>query len=441
MSYFSRAGNISARTLGALVRDHGTVLHSKADLEPMLLQMADKKIVMLGEASHGTHEYYVWRSYISRKLIEDYGFDFIAVEGDWPDCYKINRFIKGDHSFGNTNLDVLKTFSRWPTWMWGNWEIAALVSWLEKHNREAEKQAGFYGLDVYSLWESLEAIIEYLEEEEPEALPKAREAFRCFSPYRADEGTSYAHASRMVPELCEDKVIALLREIRERVEIEGADAEDAFSAHQNAETAVSAEKYYRAMIQGGPHSWNVRDMHMMETLDRLLKFHGPEAKAIVWAHNTHIGDASATDMADEGMYNLGELARKEYGRERVYLAGFGSYAGTVIAGDNWGGELELMPVPEAREGSIEAALHSLDGQNRLLLLREVTEPELLEQRIDHRAIGVVYRPSRERYGNYVPTVLPMRYDAFIYLDQTKALHPLYLQTHDHQMPDTYPFGM
>lgn len=411
------------------------------DLDALIDRIGDARIVMLGEATHGTHEYYTWRSYISRQLIEKKGFNFISVEGDWPDCYKINRYIKGKS--GTSALEVLKTFDRWPTWMWANWEIAALTEWLNNHNKTLhyQQRIGFYGLDVYSLWDSLYAVREYLQKVDPQALQKAEEAFQCFEPYKNDEGTSYAYASKMVPDLCQDEVISLLQEIQRKLPQYDSDEEMVFSTEQNALIAVNAEKYYRAMISGGPQSWNVRDSHMEETLERLLKFHGPNSKAIIWEHNTHIGDSRATDMTDEGMYNIGELVRTRYPQNEVALVGFGSYEGTVIAGSNWGASMKVMDLPEARDGSWEYLLHEAGNSNKLLFMNDIKGLPFFNKKIGHRAVGVVYRPHYESYGNYVPSILPLRYDAFIYIDKTSALHPLHLEPYSHQMPDTYPFGM
>lgn len=419
-------------------------LQSKADLQPLINYIGESRIVMLGEASHGTHEYYTWRSYISKRLIKEKGFNFIAVEGDWPDCYRLNRFIKGYDVDNKSAFKVLHAFNRWPTWMWANWEIVALTDWMQQYNKglPANKKAGFYGLDVYSLWESMESIIQYLKKTDVAALKVAEEAFRCFEPYRKDEGKSYARASQFVPELCENEVIRLLREIQKKLPTYNTDHENVFNAEQNAFITVNAETYYRAMIKGGPHSWNVRDRHMADTLERLLKFHGGNSKAIVWEHNTHIGDASATDMSDENMYNIGELARLEHRDKGVVLVGFGSYKGFVMAGKSWGAPMQAMQMPEAKRGSWEYLLHKAGTENKLLLMNDFLNNNVfVENYIDHRAIGVVYNPAYEQYGNYVPTILPWRYDAFIYLDETKALHPLHIQPDGHQLPETYPFGV
>ncbi|HET9056715.1 MAG TPA: erythromycin esterase family protein [Chitinophagaceae bacterium] len=418
-------------------------LQNKIDLSPLFDYIGDARIVMLGEASHGTHEYYMWRTYISKKLIEEKGFNFIAVEGDWPDCYRVNRFMKGYEPNEKNTFQVLHAFNRWPTWMWANWEIMALANWLQKHNTglPAHKRVGFYGLDVYSLWESMESIMQYLRKTDKAALKIAEGAFQCFEPYRKDEGQSYARASQFVPELCENEVVGLLREIQNKLPTYNTDYENVFSAEQNALIAVNAEKYYRAMIRGGPHSWNVRDKHMADTLERLLKFHGDNSKVIVWEHNTHIGDARATDMTDEGMFNIGELARIRHHDKGVMLIGFGSYQGTVMAARRWGAAMQTIKMPDAREGSWEYFLHASGAENKLLLMEDFMGDVFMENHIGHRAIGVVYNPEYEQYGNYVPTILPLRYDAFIYLDKTRALHPLHVEPDGAQMPETYPFGV
>lgn len=419
-------------------------LRSKEDLQPLFDRIGNARIVMLGEASHGTHEYYTWRSHISKKLIEEKGFNFLAVEGDWPDSYRLNRFIKGYDTENKSAFQILHQFDRWPTWMWANWEIVALADWLQKHNAglSANRKVGFYGLDVYSLWESMASIMQYLKKTDPSALKVAEEAYRCFEPYRRDEGQAYARASQFVPELCETEVVDLLKEIQKKLPTYNTDYENVFSTEQNALIAVNAERYYRAMIHGGPHSWNIRDRHMADTMERLLEFHGKNSKVIVWEHNTHIGDARATDMADEGTYNIGELARKEHQDKGVVLVGFGSYKGTVIAGKRWGGKMQSMQMPEAKKGSWEYLLHSAGKENKLLIMEDFSGNDLLMQnRIGHRAIGVVYNPQYEKHGNYVPTILPLRYDAFIYLDETSALHPLHIEPDGKQIPATFPFGV
>ncbi|TCZ68269.1 erythromycin esterase family protein [Flaviaesturariibacter aridisoli] len=416
-------------------------LNTSKDFNALLADADDRPVVMLGEASHGTHEYYTWRTALSKRLIEEKGFRFIAVEGDWPDCYKINRYVKGYPDAGDSIHAVLRSFDRWPTWMWANWEVAALAEWLRDWNshRPMEQRVGFYGLDVYSLWDSMRILQEYLEGEDPALAKAIRGALGCFQPYEDNEH-AYARAS-LTKHSCRDRVLELLREVREKALQYSEDAEAAFSAEQNALIAVNAESYYRSMMSFDNESWNVRDRHMMETLRRLMDFHGPEAKGIVWEHNTHIGDARATSMRQAGMINIGQLAREEYGLNRVYLCGFGCYEGSVVAGEEWGAPHEVMPVPEAREGSIEHWLHRESTQSRYLLFNTEDIRALYDQSVQHRAIGVVYDPDRERYGNYVPTVMAERYDAFIFIDRTEALHPLHTHDAANKIPDTYPFGL
>ncbi|HLF51322.1 erythromycin esterase family protein [Flavobacterium sp.] len=435
---------INSKEIIELINRSATALENSQDLDPLMDYIGDAKYVLLGEASHGTHEYYTWRAKITQRLIQEKGFSFVGVEGDWPDCYRLNRFAKGYPVSGKDIYSVLNEFNRWPTWMWANWEIAAFIDWLKGHNEDlpTNKKVGFYGLDVYSFRESMQAIIDYLEKNDPEALKIAKKAMACFEPYGKDEGQTYARASALVPELCEKEVLHMLTEIRSKIESYNTDAENVMSTEQNAHIARNAEKYYRAMIKRGSASWNIRDEHMVSTLERLMKFHGNGAKTIVWEHNTHIGDARATDMASDGMVNVGQLLREQFAMDGVVAVGFGSYKGSVIAGRNWGDAMRKIKVPEAMEGSWEHAFHlASNGKNKLLLLNKLKEAECLSSPIGHRAIGVVYNPEHERFGNYVPTILPKRYDAFIFLDQTSALHPIHIQPGGNEIPDTYPFGM
>ena len=427
------------------VRSLSRPLRSPADLDPLLDRIGDGRYVLLGEASHGTHEYYSWRNALSRRLIEEKGFSFIAVEGDWPDCYRVNRYVKGYPDSGDSAREVLHNFERWPTWMWANYEVIELVKWLRQHNdrRTDGQKAGFYGLDVYSLWGSLYQVLGDLGKHAPSALPAARRAFQCFEPYGEDVH-EYARATRWVDESCEDEVVALLAELRRSAQAHPHDGREAhFNAEQNALVVKNAEHYYRTMVQGRSESWNIRDRHMAETLERLMKHHGLRAKAIVWEHNTHIGDARFTDMADDGMVNVGQLVREGHAEEGVTLVGFGSYRGSVIAGDEWEAPMERMVVPPGRPGSWEEVLHRAGTDDRLLLLDEARANEgFLEER-GHRAIGVVYHPDNERYGNYVPTVLPDRYDAFLFLNETRALQPLQeaIARTKGEVPETYPSGV
>jgi erythromycin esterase-like protein len=410
-------------------------LREPADLDPLLERIGDARIVAVGEASHGTHEYYAWRAALTRRLIEERGFGFVAVEGDWPDCYRVNRSVKLREGAEEDPRDALDAFDRWPTWMWANDDVVDFCRWLRDFNsaRPAGQRVGFYGLDVYSLWESMHALIGWLRENEPEHVGRASEALRCFEPY-GEDGAEYAFASRFTPTTCEQAVIDLLRHLSEergRVMDQG-DLEDRFSAEQNAAVVAAAELYYRTMVQSSSESWNVRDVHMVDTLDRLLEFAGE--KAVVWEHNTHVGDARATDMAAAGMVNVGQLLRERHGTDDVVLVGFGGYRGSVIAGAEWGAQMERLPVPPARSGSLEALLHGLLEKDSLIIPGPGEPADWLDRRLDHRAIGVVYRPERERWGNYVPTVTGQRYDAFLYLVDTSPLQPLHMERAEEYVP-------
>ena len=420
-------------------------LESARDLDPLLDAVGDARFVLLGEASHGTSEFYAWRAEISKRLIAEQGFSFIGVEGDWPDCYRVNRYAKRMLDSGSSARDVLHAFERWPTWMWANSEVVDLVEWLRDVNRlrSEEDRVGFYGLDVYSLWDSMRAVNEYLERVDPQLAAAARRAYNCFEPY-AEDVQEYARATALVPTSCEDEAVGVLRALRSNAASYREDGREGyFDAEQNALVAKNAELYYRTMVRGGPASWNVRDTHMVETLDRLMAHHGPNAKAIVWEHNTHIGDARFTDMARAGMVNVGQLVRQSHDREGVVLVGFGTHRGTVIAGNEWGAPMERMRVPPARRGSFEEAMHDGAANDCLLLFDGSDDGGVpgLDQPIGHRAIGVVYDPDHERWGNYVPTIMPRRYDAFLFIDETRAVDPLHMPVHvGGDLPETYPSG-
>ncbi|MFG1953855.1 erythromycin esterase family protein [Micromonospora sp. NPDC048830] len=414
-------------------------LADPGDLDVLLDRVGDARVVMLGEASHGTHEFYTWRAAISRRLIEEKGFSFVAVEGDWPDCDRVDRSVRCLAGAPDDPREALATFERWPTWMWANEEVVDFTRWLRVHNSRVDEpaRAGFHGLDVYSLWESLREILVHLREHDPEQVPAALAAYRCFQPY-SEDAQQYALATRLVPNNCENEVVDLLVALRERAAADGAGF---FGAWQNAEVVAGAERYYRTMVRGGRESWNVRDRHMDDTLDRLLAHYGPGAKGIVWAHNTHVGDARATDMADAGEVNIGQLARERYGAEQVVLVGFGTHHGTVVAGDAWGAPVEVMPVPPGRRHSLEEVLHGAAPAQALFVFPRDGRPDLLTDELDHRAIGVVYHPERERWGNYVPTVLGERYDAFCWVDESQAVRPLRVRPASLAEPETYPSGV
>jgi erythromycin esterase-like protein len=427
-----------------MVRTDALPLAGAADLDPLVERIADARYVLIGEASHGTHEYYAWRAALTRRLVEEQRFGLVAVEGDWPDCYELSRSVTLAEDAAGEPADVLAGFDRWPTWMWANEEVVEFAGWLRGHNSAlpAQERVGFYGLDVYSLWDSLRAVRDYLVEHRPEQVKAAREAFRCFEPFGEDP-QSYARAAALVPADCEAEVVELLRELR-GVAHTGQDGSRAarFSAEQNARAAAGAEAYYRSTVGGGPQSWNIRDRHMVETLEQLMAYHGEGAKAVVWAHNTHVGDARWTDMAGAGMVNVGQLVREAHGEDDVVIVGFGCHSGDVIASDQRGGETMSIPMPPARAGSVEDLLHDWLGEDsRSLFLLGEDLPGWAADRRDHRAVGVVYQPVRELWGNYVPTVLGRRYDAFLWFDRTTSLAPLHGEDGGGASAETWPSGL
>jgi erythromycin esterase len=432
--------NHPADTVQLQEREKNFPLAKSADLDPLMERIGDAHFALLGEASHGTHEYYTWRTAITKRLIQEKGFRFIAVEGDWPDCYRVNRYIKGYEFQDKDAKDVLKMFDRWPTWMWANWEIVALVNWLKEYNaaQPPELKVGFYGLDVYSLWESMDTMISYLDKADPDAAVLARDAVRCFDSHGSDEH-DYARSVFEVPETCREEVVRLLKDVRKKSITYNDDPEATLNMEQNAHIVVNAEAYYRHMIAFNDRTWNMRDTHMVDTLRRVCKFHGEDAKAIVWEHNTHIGDARFTDMKKAGMVNVGQLVREEFGDEDAVLVGFGSYEGSVMAGKRWGAPMQEMELPAARRLSAEAILHEDGGGDRLLIFDNTNLNERFGGEVLHRAVGVVYDPLREKFGNYVPSVLNSRYDAFLFIDETTALHPLHVTPDEHKVPETYPF--
>lgn len=426
------------RSLEAEIDYLGLPFKGMSDLKAKVAEIAKHRIVMLGEATHGTKEYYELRKEISQMLIRDHGFSFIAVEGDWPDCRKLNASI----ALGSQEARevVKKSFHRWPTWMWANEEIPSLIEWMAK-----EKKGAFYGLDVYSLFESLDVIKELTQKLDPALAREMNEAYSCFDEFAGNE-IKYAESLLKIPTGCKQQVVSSLREaLRLRLGQTKFTRDELFDFQQNARVISNAESYYRTMLRGGADSWNIRDQHMLETLEKLLHFYGPDSKAIVWAHNTHIGDYHATDMLEDGYINLGGIAREKFGVENVYLLGFGSYRGEVTAGNAWGADVETMTLPEAKAGTWEDYFHkaceSFKSDKFFLSLSEAEKNSPLYKRLGHRAVGVVYNPRLERHGsNYVPTKMAQRYDGFIFIDQTNALQPIPSIFVAGEFPETYPAG-
>ena len=392
-------------------------------LNKIVEAIGNAQIVMIGEASHGTSEFYTIRAELSKKLIEQKGFQLIAVEGDWPSAQAVNRYVKGYSAEGETAKDVLTTaFHRWPTWMWANEEVATFTEWLKETNRHREEKIGFYGIDLYSLFESIDEVLQFLSNhpEHQVDLEHAKKAFTCFEPYnRMPE--HYALSAAHFSDQCISEVTSLLRSLRHHKEQYSSKHEEDLNIVMNALVAKNAESYYREMMSD-EKSWNTRDYHMVEAIHELRKYYGEETKVIVWEHNTHIGDASETSMKNEQLINVGQVIREQYGKDNTYAIGFGTYEGTVIAADRWGDPFEIINVPPAKLSKWEGQLHAASPADKVLLFNDENRA-LFNDWIGHRAIGVVYNPAYEAYGNYVPSRVGSRYDAFIYIDQTNALHP------------------
>ena len=415
-----------SQTLDEAVKQYAQAFHSAEDLSPILEAIGEAKIVLLGEASHGTSEFYTVRAELTKRLIQEKGFSLIAVEGDWPSAQHVNRYIRGSGPPSHSH-DVLQAFKRWPTWMWANEEIAAFVEWLKADNEQRELKTGFYGIDVYSLWESMEEVVQYLTHTNPIGgdLELAKKAFSCFEPFNRNP-ENYAVSSATFSTVCVDEVSKLLASIRSNPEPAKGEVESELSLEVNALVARNAEDYYRAMVQSGELSWNIRDQHMVEAINTIRDYHGPDAKIVVWEHNTHIGDARATDMRRDGMLNVGQLLREQNEPDEVFALGFGTYEGTVIAADSWGIPHDVIKVPPARLHSWEEILHRTGAYDKFLIFIDENR-EIFERWVGHRAIGVVYNPEFEAHGNYVPSQISKRYDAFIFIDQTKALSPISIE--------------
>ena len=411
------------------------------DLHPLLERVGDARIVLLGEATHGTSEFYRMRERISRELIINKGFRFIAIEGDWPDAARVDNYVR--HL--EYSPSEWTAFARFPTWMWRNNEVRDFINWLREHNAAAKSTArvAFHGLDLYSLYVSIRSVLDYLEHVEPDAAKVARERYGCLTPWQGDPA-AYGHAALIGSyHTCEQHVVRALKDLLEkRVAYAKRDGERFFDAVQNARLVANAERYYRVMYYGSRASWNLRDEHMFATLKNLLTFYGNGSKAIVWAHNSHVGDSAATEMASRGEHNIGHLCRQEFG-EDAYLVGFGTDSGTVAAASDWDGPMEIKKVQPALAKSYERLCHAT-GQARFTLgLRkrsDLTGAQGLGKPQLERAIGVIYRPESERASHYFQAVLPRQFDEYIWFDDTRAVTP-FDTTELAGLPDTYPFGM
>jgi protein-L-isoaspartate(D-aspartate) O-methyltransferase len=412
-----------------------------ADLDPLLERIDDARVVLLGEATHGTSEFYRLRARITQELIERKGFRIVAAEADWPDAARIDAFVRG-HAAGGGDWQA---FARFPTWMWRNRDVRDFVGWLHAHNAGlAEPQrVRFAGLDLYGLFRSIAAVLEYLDRADPPTAALARQRYACLTPWQSDPAEYGRAALSGDYRSCEDDAVKMLKELlRKGLEDLRRDDEPLFEALENARVVADAEAYYRAMYYGAAESWNLRDLHMFQCLERLLAFHGPRSKAVVWAHNSHVGDARATEMSARGELNIGQLCRERFGAS-AYAVGFGTHQGTVAAASHWDGPMEVKRVRPSLAGSYERVCHDAAVPAFLLPLRAprdaglrdgLTEPRL------ERAIGVIYRPETERASHYFHAVLPHQFDELAWLDRTEAVKPLGTRELA-GAPETYPFGL
>jgi len=422
------------------------------DFTPLLDRAREARFVLIGEASHGTHDFYRVRAEITKRLIREQGFSAVAVEADWPDAYRINRYVRGAGEDTDAT-DALGGFRRFPQWMWRNADVLDFIGWLRAFNEErrVEDRVGFYGLDLYSLHASMEAVLKYLRVVDPEAAKRAAQRYACFDRFGLDpQAYGYAASVGLSP-TCENAVIAQLVELRAAAaDYASRDgriaADDLFFAEQNARLVRNSEEYYRAMFAGRVSSWNLRDRHMAETLDALVTHLGhPDrpAKIVLWAHNSHLGDARATELSEGGELNVGQLVRSRHGHMAL-LVGFSTYDGTVTAAHDWDGPAQRMTVRPALEGSYEALFHRAGGPNFLLDLHADADATaaLMTPRLE-RAIGVIYRPSTERQSHYFYATLPEQFDVLLHYDRTRAVEPLErtARWEKGEFPETYPSAL
>lgn len=430
-----------------------TPLEADGSLDHLAATLATKRLVALGESSHGPADFYRLRRELSIRLIRDHGFSGVVAEADWPDALAITRFVRGQVQ-GSAD-DALSRFQRFPTWMWRNKEIRALAGWLRSFNR-GDGKAGFYGMDLYSLHASMREVIAYLERTNPEAAVRAKERYGCFDRF-GEDAQSYGRATADSEDSCEEAAVEQLLALQRRRAasltqegsstegtsgaISGALAEEAFYAEQNARLVKSAEAYYRAMYQGRVSSWNLRDTHMADTVDALLDHlarHDRSPRLILWAHNSHLGDARATDMGRQGELNVGQLLRQRHPDDTA-LVGFTTYRGTVTAAHDWDDFAQRMNVRPGLPGSVEELLHGVGLPSFWLA---TGHPALDAERLE-RFIGVIYRPVTERRSHYFRARLSGQFDVVVHVDESQALEPLAAEPlwQGQEAPETYPSGL
>jgi erythromycin esterase-like protein len=439
---------IDPEAVAAITAEAHAVAGAPGDYDELIEEVGDARVVLLGEATHGTHEFYRHRAVITKRLIEEKGFTAVAVEADWPDAYRVNRWVQGADDDPDAER-ALAGFERFPTWMWRNADVLDFVGWLRAHNERAEQPTGFYGLDLYSLYRSIEAVVSYLERIDPPAAARARERYACLERFEESQAYGYAAARGLTPS-CRQGVLRQLVDLQRAGEghlrRDGIAAEDEqFYAEENARLVIDAEEYYRSMFTGPVSSWDLRDSHMAGTLLRLIAQRaerGP-SRTIVWAHNSHVGDARRTSMGRRGEHNIGQLVRERFGLGAV-LIGFTTCSGTVSAASDWGAAVERKDVRPPRRGSFEALLGDVEPDAFWLRLRDDgrAAAELYRPRLE-RAIGVIYRPENELVSHYFEAHLSEQFDYVVHFDETRAVEPLErtVEWQRGEPPETYPTAL
>ena len=431
----------TVKTLKETVAEAARPLEDERELDRWLTRVGDARVVLLGEASHGTSEFYSTRAAMTKRLIEEKGYRIVCGEADWPDAAQVDHYVR--------DLDKpaaqWQAFARFPTWMWRNEEFRDFVEWLRDYNstRPMEDRVRFAGLDLYSLFTSIDAVLGYLDAEQPEVAQLARTRYGCLTPFQGDPAAYGKAAVTRAYQTCEAEVVKILQDLlRQRMDNLRASSESWFDAVQNARLVADAERYYRVMYYGSHESWNLRDQHMFETLTHLLEHVGPDSKAVVWEHNSHIGNAKATEMSARGEWNIGQLSREAWG-DRAYTVGFGTDSGTVAAASYWDGPLEIKQVQPSHPQSYEFVCHETGIKAFCLPLRHGDPERLIKQLTEprlERAIGVIYRPETELASHYFQAILPQQFDEYVWFDRTQAVTPLET-TELEGMPETWPFGI
>jgi len=430
-------------SLAGLRRGLQPLAGTQSDFDGLLEWIGDARFVLIGEASHGTHEFYEQRAAITRRLITEKGFGAVAAEADWPDAYRASAYVRGSGT-ARTAEEALRGFERFPTWMWRNTVVVSFLDWLRSYNAESGQGVGFYGMDLYSLYTSIHAVLEFLERVDPEAAERARYRYSCFEHFHEDS-QAYGYAANFdLTQSCEEGAVRQLLDLQqsatERAKADGrVDPDEEFYVLQNARLVKNAEEYYRTMFQRGVSSWNLRDRHMADTVDQLAEYL-QDTKVVVWAHNSHLGDARATEMGRRGELNVGQLMRERHGRE-AFNIGFTTHRGEVSAASDWGEPLERKRVRAGRRGSYEQLFHSLEVPRFIMDLQDA--PGTLPEQHLERAIGVIYRPESELLSHYFEADLRSQFDAVIHLDTTHALQPLERTPHwdRGEPPETYPSAL